>query len=291
MSYQPINITFFRASIINSRSFPKYETTLFNTIRPSLFLGEYTRKYGYFCRYCLKPFSHPTYKIIVGRLSKYPTKNVCGARNEIDKLPQSDLFVSVIFLRQYKIDLAVCSINSIIVGRNALQLIFEANSTEICTKLFIYSLGIINYYQILEVMPITLTWCRFSNISTVLISWGTSVRVCRTCQTKPPKVCVKTMSMYRKYLLKRHFWAQPRKQGGEPQCYVKHDVNTGGVYAYIQHRGVRIVTEGDQRNFSNFNELDEYLDKLSVSTRDDTSQFLSILNRRTTTKMLRQLPL
>ena len=99
------------------------------------------------------------------------------------------------------------------------------------------------------------------------------------------------MSMYRKYLLKRHFWAQPRKQGGEPQCYVKHDVNTGGVYAYIQHRGVRIVTEGDQRNFSNFNELDEYLDKLSVSTRDDTSQFLSILNRRTTTKMLRQLPL
>lgn len=106
------------------------------------------------------------------------------------------------------------------------------------------------------------------------------------------KVCVKKQmcSMYRKYLLKRHFWAQPRK-GGEPQCYVKHDVRTGGVYAYLQHRGVRIVTEGDQRSFNNFDELDEYLDKLSVSTRDDTSQFLSILNRRTTTKMLRQLPL
>ena len=99
------------------------------------------------------------------------------------------------------------------------------------------------------------------------------------------------MSMYRKYLLKRHFWAQPRKQGGEPHCYVKHDVKTGGVYAYIQHRGVRIVTDGDQRTFNNFNDLDEYLDKLSVSTRGETSQFLQILNRRSTTKMLRKLPM
>ena len=99
------------------------------------------------------------------------------------------------------------------------------------------------------------------------------------------------MSMFKKYLLKKQFWAQPQKNGQDPTCYVKHDVKTGGVYAYLQNRGVKIIAENKSRFFNNFNDLDEYLDKLSLSTREDTSEFMAILNRRTTSKMLRQIPI
>ncbi len=97
--------------------------------------------------------------------------------------------------------------------------------------------------------------------------------------------------MYRKYLLKNQFWAQPKKDGSAPSCYVKHDVRTGGIYAYIQHRGVRIVADNNSKEFSNFNELDAYLDQLSLSTREDTTQFMQVLTRRNTSKMLRKISL
>lgn len=105
-------------------------------------------------------------------------------------------------------------------------------------------------------------------------------------------MCVKKMcSMYRKYLLKRDFWAVPKKNGEEPNCYVKHDVNVGGIYAYLKHRGVKITVQGESRYFNNFSELDQFLDQLRMSTRSENSEFMAILNRRTTSKLLRQIPL
>ncbi len=96
--------------------------------------------------------------------------------------------------------------------------------------------------------------------------------------------------MYRKYLLKRDFWAVPKKNGDEPNCYVKHDVAIGGIYAYLRHRGVKITVNGESRFFNNFNDLESYLDQLRLSTRNDTSEFMAIINRRSTTKLLRQIP-
>ncbi|MCF2140296.1 MAG: hypothetical protein K9W44_09610 [Candidatus Lokiarchaeota archaeon] len=98
-------------------------------------------------------------------------------------------------------------------------------------------------------------------------------------------------SMYRKYLLKRDFWAVPKKNGEEPNCYVKHDVNIGGIYAYLKHRGVKITVQGETRYFNNFTDLDQFLDQLKLSTRAENSEFMAIINRRTTTKYLRQIPL
>ena len=106
-----------------------------------------------------------------------------------------------------------------------------------------------------------------------------------------PQVCVKKMSMYRSYLLKRDFWASPRKDGQKPTCYVKHDVRTGGIYAFLKNRGVTIRVNNEEREFHNFDELDSYLDRLYVSTREDTSNFLQILNRRSTSNTLRKIPL
>jgi len=99
------------------------------------------------------------------------------------------------------------------------------------------------------------------------------------------------MSMYRKYLLKRDFWAVPRKDGREPNCYVKHDIKVGGIYAFIQNRGVRIVADNTEKNFNNFNDLDLYLNRLVIFKDNSNSDFLAILNRRNTTKLLRQIPM
>lgn len=102
------------------------------------------------------------------------------------------------------------------------------------------------------------------------------------------------MSMFRKYLLKRDFWAVPRHNGENPNCYVRHDVKVGGIYAYLENRGVKIVANSESRFFSNFDDLDQYLDKMSMlSTRsgNETSDFLAILNRRNTSNFLRKIPI
>ena len=99
------------------------------------------------------------------------------------------------------------------------------------------------------------------------------------------------MSMYRSYLLKRQFYGQSRNDGEKPTCYVKHDVRTGGVYAYLKNRGVEIRVNNEKKFFNNFDELDRYFDKLNMSSRGDSSEFMQILNRRTTSKTLRKIPL
>ncbi len=92
------------------------------------------------------------------------------------------------------------------------------------------------------------------------------------------------MSMYKKYLLKKQFW----RSGA---CYVRHDERMGGVYAYLQNNGVKIVANNESRLFSNFNDLDSYLDSLNVPSRNENAQFMQILNRRNTSKLLRTIPM
>ena len=99
------------------------------------------------------------------------------------------------------------------------------------------------------------------------------------------------MSMYRKYFLKRNFWPQTKNDGNNPGCYVKHDITTGGIYAYIQHRGVKIIANNETKYFNNFKILDDYLDTLSVKMRDETADLMKIMNRRSSSKMLRKIPL
>lgn len=98
------------------------------------------------------------------------------------------------------------------------------------------------------------------------------------------------MSMFRKYLLKKDFWAQPRRDGKDPTCYIKHDVRCGGIYAYIQHRGVRVVVDNETKEFQNFDDLDQYLDRLHLTHRDDNIEFMQILTRRGYTDTLRKFP-
>ena len=97
--------------------------------------------------------------------------------------------------------------------------------------------------------------------------------------------------MYRKYLLKKNFWPQTKNDGNDPGCYVKHDISTGGIYAYIQHRGVKIIANNETTFFDNFKLLDNYLDTLSLKMRNDTIDFMKIMNRRVSSKSLRQIPL
>ena len=44
-------------------------------------------------------------------------------------------------------------------------------------------------------------------------------------------------------------------------CYVYHDAHAGGIYAYIQQRGIVIKTDAETREFTNFDDLDAFLDR------------------------------
>jgi hypothetical protein len=98
------------------------------------------------------------------------------------------------------------------------------------------------------------------------------------------------MSMYRKYLLKRNFWAVTRKNGLN-NCYVKHDISVGGIYAYVLERSVKIVANSESRTFSNFDELDVYLDRLALPNHIENNNFTSVLNRRNNERLLRKIPI
>ena len=97
--------------------------------------------------------------------------------------------------------------------------------------------------------------------------------------------------MFRRFLLKNDFWAQPRRDGQKPTCYVKHSVKVGGIYAFLQPKGVKLRVDDDERYFNNFDDLEGYLERLNLNAKDTSNEFMHIINRRTTTKALRQIPL
>jgi hypothetical protein len=89
--------------------------------------------------------------------------------------------------------------------------------------------------------------------------------------------------MFKKYLIKNNFWLTKKN---DCEWFVKHTPVSGGIYAKLMQKGVEIQHSGERVIFTNFNELDDFLDKIK---RGDTNEFVSILNRRDTTKMLRKL--
>ena len=99
------------------------------------------------------------------------------------------------------------------------------------------------------------------------------------------------MSMYRSYLLKNQFWA---KKGNEKErnlesekVFIKHDSEVGGIYAIIntERKGVKIIVNGEDHWFNNFDKLDSFLGRLKQSEDD----FMKILRRKNLSKKLRTL--
>jgi len=101
-------------------------------------------------------------------------------------------------------------------------------------------------------------------------------------------VCETIMSMYRSYLLKRGFWAKKgNKFNDEKKIFIKHDSVMGGIYAIVekQNPGVKILTNGEEYFFDNFDRLDVFLNQL----QQKQSNFIKILKRRDHSKKLRTL--
>ena len=102
------------------------------------------------------------------------------------------------------------------------------------------------------------------------------------------------MSMYRSYLLKNQFWA---KKGNEKtndsngeKVFIKHDSEIGGIYAIInnnERRGVKIIVNGKEHWFNNFDKLDTFLSRLKQKEND----FIKILRRKNISNKLRTLDL
>ena len=98
--------------------------------------------------------------------------------------------------------------------------------------------------------------------------------------------------MYRSYLLKNQFWA---KKGNEKdgklegeKVFIKHDSEIGGIYAIInnsERKGVKIIVNGVEHWFNNFDKLDSFLGRLKQSEID----FMKILRRKNLSKKLRTL--
>jgi len=104
-------------------------------------------------------------------------------------------------------------------------------------------------------------------------------------------VCDK-MSMYRSYLLKNDFWAKKGNEKGfnseSEKVFIKHDSEVGGIYAIInnpERKGVKIIVNGDEHWFNNFDKLDSFLGRLKRSEDD----FMKILRRKNLSKRLRTL--
>lgn len=108
---------------------------------------------------------------------------------------------------------------------------------------------------------------------------------------KKGRVCGK-MSMYRSYLLKNQFWA---KKGNEKdkniegeKIFIKHDSEIGGIYAIInnnERKGVKIIVNGEEHWFNNFDKLDSFLGRLKQKEDD----FMKILRRKNISQRLRKL--
>lgn len=95
--------------------------------------------------------------------------------------------------------------------------------------------------------------------------------------------------MFKKYLIKNEFW---RTGGRNETWFVKHTPEYGGIYAKLMQKGVEIQYNNEKKVFTNFIELDNYLDRISVNNQSNGSRdFISILNRKVTSKILRSLPL
>ncbi len=100
------------------------------------------------------------------------------------------------------------------------------------------------------------------------------------------------MSMYRSYLLKNAFWAKKGNERDEnlkgEKVFIKHDSEIGGIYAIVDNndkKGVKIIANGEEHWFNNFDKLDMFLSRLKQNEDD----FMKILRRKNISKKLRTL--
>ncbi len=100
------------------------------------------------------------------------------------------------------------------------------------------------------------------------------------------------MSMYRSYLLKNQFWAKKGNEKGNDlvgeKVFIKHDSEIGGIYAIVDNNdktGVKIIANGEEHWFNNFDKLDMFLSRLKQNEDD----FMKILRRKNISKKLRTL--
>lgn len=94
----------------------------------------------------------------------------------------------------------------------------------------------------------------------------------------------KMNQMFKKYLIKNNFWLTKKN---DCEWFVKHTPVSGGIYAKLMQKGVEIQHSGERVVFTNFTELDSFLDKLTRG--DTTNEFVNILNRRMSSNVLRKL--
>ncbi|MHA1476911.1 MAG: hypothetical protein ACTSPU_01815 [Promethearchaeota archaeon] len=108
---------------------------------------------------------------------------------------------------------------------------------------------------------------------------------------KKIKVVCEKMSMYRSFLLKNNFWSKKGNEKDEnfkgEKVYIKHDSEIGGIYAIVnsKRKGVKIIVNGEEHWFNNFDKLDSFLGKLKQREDD----FMKILRRKNLSKRLRKL--
>lgn len=97
------------------------------------------------------------------------------------------------------------------------------------------------------------------------------------------------MSMFRSYFLKNGFYAKKgnEKASNSQKVYIKHTSEIGGIYAIVQSdkKGVKIMAEGSEFFFNNFDKLDSYLNRLQQTKHD----FMRILRRKNISQKLRML--
>ncbi|MHA2039291.1 MAG: hypothetical protein ACW98X_22930 [Promethearchaeota archaeon] len=116
----------------------------------------------------------------------------------------------------------------------------------------------------------------------------TNISMTHHYNNKKEVVCEK-MSMYRSYLLKNNFWAKKgnEKNPGAEKVFIKHDTEVGGIYAIILNdkKGIKMMVEGKEYFFNNFDKLDSFLTRLQQ--RKDN--FMKILRRKNISQRLRLL--
>ena len=91
---------------------------------------------------------------------------------------------------------------------------------------------------------------------------------------------------------RNQFWA---KKGNEKEkntegekVFIKHDSEIGGIYAIINindRKGVKIIVNGKEQWFNNFDKLDAFLSRLKQREDD----FMKILRRKNISNKLRTL--
>lgn len=98
--------------------------------------------------------------------------------------------------------------------------------------------------------------------------------------------------MYRSYLLKNQFWAKKGNERDEnlkgEKVFIKHDSEIGGIYAIVDNNdktGVKIIANGEEHWFNNFDKLDMFLSRLKQNEDD----FMKILRRKNISQKLRTL--